>query len=120
MDNMYKIQHVFSVCLNLLDKIAVGVLFFVVSGILLNLNFFTLDANKYDNEIITSYNCLKYLFLFIAILTLLFLLKKKYSRIAHIETILWLILFVLTPYLFHQIPSVSQAYDNIIYSRSFK
>lgn len=104
---MYKIQHFFSVCLNLLDKITVGVLFFVVGGILLNLNFFTLDTNKYDNEIITSYNCLKYLFLFIAILTLLFLLKKKYLRIAHIETILWLILFVLTPYLFHQIPSVS-------------
>lgn len=117
---MYKLQHFFSVCLNVIDKISYCILFCVIGGILLNLDFFAIDINQYDSEIITSYKCLRYLFLSIAILTLLFLLKKKYSIIIYIETISWLVLFVLAPYLFHQIPSVSQTYDNVTYSRSFK
>ena len=88
---MRKLQHFFSVCLNLMDKVAYCVLFFFVSGILLNFDFFSININQYDNEIITSYNCLRYLFLSIAILTLLFLLKKKYSKITYIEMILWLV-----------------------------
>lgn len=118
--NMYRLQHFFSVCLDLMDKIAYCILLCTVGGILLNLNFFAIDTNQYDNEIITSYKCLRYLFLSIAILTLLFLLKKKYSKITYIEMILWFILFVLAPYLFHQIPSVSNAYSNVTYIRSFK
>ena len=117
---MRKLQHFFSVCLNLMDKVAYCILFFFVSGILLNFDFFSININQYDNEIIISYNCLRYLFLSIAILTLLFLLKKKYSKITYIEMILWLVFFVLAPYLFHQIPSLSQAYNNTTYSRSLK
>lgn len=117
---MLKLQHFFSVFLNLMDKVTYCVLFFFVGGILLNFDFFAININQYDTEIITSYNCLRYLFLSIAILTLLFLLKKKYSKITYIEMVLWLILFVSAPYLFHQIPSISQAYDNVTYNRSSK
>ena len=117
---MHELQHFFSVCLDLMDKIAYCILLCTVGGILLNLDFFAIDTNQYDNEIITSYKCLRYLFLSIAILTLLFLLKRKYSKITYIEMILWLVFFVLAPYLFHQIPSVSQAYNNTTYSRSLK
>lgn len=117
---MHKLQHFFSICLDLLDKTAGGILLLIAVGILLNLDFFAINIDQYDNEIIVSYKYLRYLFLSVAILTLLFLLKIKYSRITYIEAILWLIIFALAPYLLHQIPSVSQAYENVTYSRSFK
>ena len=117
---MHKLQHIFSACLDLLDKIVGVILFLITVGMLLNLDFFAIDVNQYDDEIITSYKNLRYLFLSVTMLTLLFFLKKKYPKIIYIETILWLILFTVAPYLFHQIPSVSQTYDNIIHNRSFK
>ena len=80
---MHDLQHFFSVCLDLMDKIAYCILLCTVGGILLNLDFFAIDTNQYDNEIITSYKCLRYLFLSIAILTLFNNVYIIWLRISH-------------------------------------
>lgn len=117
---MRKLQYVFSVCLDFLDKTACGILFLTALGILINLDFFAINIDQYDDEIIIAYKCLKYLMLFVAVLTLLFLVKKRYPQIMHIEAVLWFVLFISAPYLLHHIPSVSRIYDNVTYDRIFK
>lgn len=110
---MYKFRHYFSIFLKIADEISYFILFFIAICTILNLNLFAFDVTQYDDETGMVYQCVHNLFLIIALLMLLFLLKRKYPRVLYIELVLWGVLFFWAPYLLHQIPSVAQAYTDI-------
>ncbi len=113
---MPKVQHYFLVLLNIADKISYGLLLFIAIGTVFNLNLFSINADNYDEEIRLAYNSSRYLFLYLAILIFLFLIKQKYRQIKYVEAALWIGFCFVAPYLLHQIPSVAQVRDNAAYS----
>ena len=117
---MHKLQHYFFCGLNILDKIACCLLFFAIPGLIFNFDFFDLNFDNYDDRIKAAHLFVRYYSLFAAVLVSLFLLKLKYSKISYIEATLWILLFLLIPCAFHQIPSVAQTYDNIAFNGGLK
>ncbi len=75
------------------------------------LNIWEFPLNKYaKQELLIAQNSLNYLYDFLAFLGIILLCKQKYLFLQKIEMILWIILFLLTPYLLHQITSIEQIY----------
>ena len=112
---MNKIRQYCYNILKILDKISYCVLCFFVLGKILNLELFGFPKNEYDAEIRTAYKYEQYIFLFLSVLMILFLLRKKLSKAIYIEVILWFSFFLFVPYILHQIPSVAKVYNNIFY-----
>ena len=63
-------------------------------------------------ELLTAQNSLNYIYYFLSLLGMILLYKRKYIFLQKIEMILWFILFLLTPYLLHQITSIEQTYSS--------
>lgn len=75
------------------------------------LNIWEFPLNEYaKQELLIAQNSLNYIYDFLAFLGIILLYKQKYIFLQKIEMILWIILFLLTPYLLHQITSIEQIY----------
>ncbi len=61
-------------------------------------------------ELMSAQNSLNYIYYFLAFLGVILLCKRKYVFLQKMEMILWIILFLLTPYLLHRITSIEQVY----------
>ena len=75
------------------------------------LNIWEFPLNEYaTQELLIAQNSLNYIYDLLAFLGIILLYKHKYIFLQKIEMILWIILFLLTPYLLHQITSIEQIY----------
>lgn len=108
---MPDLKNYLSVTLSVADKISYVLLFFIASGMGLNLDFFAINPDDYDYEIKVAYNCWRHLSLFLAVLLYIFLLKKKHPKILYIEVILWIVFIFYLPYSLFQIPSLTHVHD---------
>ena len=97
-----------------LDKIAGILIAIFCLGQLLQifgLNIWEFPLNEYvTQELLIAKNSLNYIYDFLTLLGIILLYKQKYIFLQKIEMILWVILFLLTPYLLHQITSLEQIY----------
>lgn len=112
---MQKLKNYFSAFLNIADICSFGILC-VIGFICFMGKFidpFDINGNNYDERIKTAYAADQNIFFFLSILIFLFLIKKKYPKIVYAEWIMWGILFLCIPYLWHQIPSVAEAYNQV-------
>ena len=75
------------------------------------LNIWEFQLNEYaTQELLIAQKSLNYIYYFLAFLGIILLCKQRYVFLQKIEIILWIILFLLTPYLLRQITSIEQIY----------
>lgn len=100
--------------LSFLDKIAgifIAIFFFGEILQICGLDVWKFPLNIYGtDELLVAQKSLNYIYYFLALLGIILIHKRKYVFLQKTEMILWIILFLLTPYLLHRIPSIEQAY----------
>ncbi|MBO7097353.1 MAG: hypothetical protein J6W11_01790 [Alphaproteobacteria bacterium] len=109
---MQKLRNAFFKFLNILDRVSYCLLLFMAFGIILDFDFFSINADNYDNGIKIAYKFMRYYSLLLATLILLFLLKTKYCKVVYIESGVWIVLCLFIPYMLHQLPSIIQMYKD--------
>lgn len=98
--------------IKILDNIAAWILCFWATFTLFGIDVFKFDVSEYNKSLGAIERCFTNIFCLLSLLTLLFLLRRKYSWLQNLEKVGWIVFFIVIPYLVHEIPSISQAYTD--------
>lgn len=91
--------------------ILIAIFFFGEMLQICGLNIWKFPLNIYGtDELLVAQESLDYIYYFLTLLGIILIHKQKHAFLQKIEMILWIILFLLTPYLLHRISSIEQAY----------
>ena len=102
--------------LSFFDKIAsvfISIFFFGEILQICGLNVWQFPLSVYGTEkLLVAQKSLDYIYFFLALMGILLLYKRKYAYLQKIEMVLWIVFFLLTPYLLHRISSIEENYSS--------
>ena len=96
--------------MKVLHNIVVSLLAFWAVFTLFGIDIYSYNIAEHDDKLVHAAQNMNYVFDGLAILTLLFLLKKKYAWVQYVEMLVWLVFFIIVPFLVRDIPSVHAMY----------